>query len=296
MLLKGQKLSGFVSKENTVSKPLLGYRLAFMHAGYQSLQETQCSQEHNQHRIEGCSTSNQHSSEENHFPHATGETDAQGSQWCVSSSLLRSAAKEEPRSFPATECRWSLGRKVLPGPSLPPVSSMCARDWGCAVSQEPPSNGRKTQGCSPAEPPPFWGPISDATRHCATRWPQLIVGQASESKSMLLARIGTRQAILKVLFWDVVCVYRLPLSLLGDANNSLLVLFFLFHLVTSYFSLFGLTAAFLSAAIQLNSTEPGHKSCLMVIHTTDLLAKQCQVLSRGQHKPGIIANKLHEQG
>lgn len=103
MLLNGQKLSGFVSQENMASKTPLGYRLAFMHIGSQSLQETQCSKEHNQHRIEGSSTSNQYSGEENHFPHATDETDAQESQWCVSSSLLRSGAKEEPRSFPAIE-------------------------------------------------------------------------------------------------------------------------------------------------------------------------------------------------
>lgn len=76
MVLNSQKLSGFVSQENIVLKTLLGYRLAFMHIGYQSLQEMQCSQEYNQHTIEGCSTSNQYSSEENHFPNAMGETDA----------------------------------------------------------------------------------------------------------------------------------------------------------------------------------------------------------------------------
>lgn len=78
MLLNGQKLSGLVSQENMVSKTPLGYRLTFMHIGSQSLQETQCSKERNQHRIEDCWTSNQYSSEENHFPHATDETDAQG--------------------------------------------------------------------------------------------------------------------------------------------------------------------------------------------------------------------------
>lgn len=63
MLLNGHKLSGFVSQENMVLKALLGYRLAFMHIGSQSLQEIQCSEEHKQHRIEGCSTSNQYISE-----------------------------------------------------------------------------------------------------------------------------------------------------------------------------------------------------------------------------------------
>lgn len=43
------------------------------------------------------------------------ETDAQGSQWCVSSLLLRSGAKEEPRSFPAIESHRSLDKKALPG-------------------------------------------------------------------------------------------------------------------------------------------------------------------------------------
>lgn len=69
MLLDGQKLSGFVSQENVVSKTLLSYRLVFMHIGSKSLQEAQCSKEHNQHRIEGVSTSNQYNSEENHLPH-----------------------------------------------------------------------------------------------------------------------------------------------------------------------------------------------------------------------------------
>lgn len=68
MVLNDQQLSGFVSQEKLVLKTVLGYRLAFMHIGSQSLQETQCSKEHNQHRIEGCSPSNQYSSEENHFP------------------------------------------------------------------------------------------------------------------------------------------------------------------------------------------------------------------------------------
>lgn len=99
MLLNGQKLSGFVSQENTFSEMLLGYRLAFMHIGSPSLQETQCSKDYYQHGIEGCSTSNQYSSEENHFPHAMYEIDAQGSRWCVSSLLLKRRAKEEPRSI-----------------------------------------------------------------------------------------------------------------------------------------------------------------------------------------------------
>lgn len=47
MLLNGQKLSGFVSQANMVSKPLLGYRLVFVDKSSLSLWETRCPPAHN---------------------------------------------------------------------------------------------------------------------------------------------------------------------------------------------------------------------------------------------------------
>lgn len=152
------------------------------------------------------------------------ETDAQGSQWCVSSLLLRSGAKEEPRSFPAIESHRSLDKKALPGL---PVSGLVLPCEAMIKWQE------WIQERSPDGPTLCWRLIWDATLHCATHWPRLVVGQATECKSTLLARLlfGTSLAVYKVLSWDVICGYHLPVCLDTDANGSLLMLAFLFLLL-----------------------------------------------------------------
>lgn len=107
-----------------VSESPLSYRLAFTHIGSQSTQETRCSNGYNQHRIEGCLSSNHCDSEQDHFFHTTYEANVRESQWSVSSLLQRSGAKEEPRSFPAIWSHWSLNKKKKCWKVLS-VSSVC---------------------------------------------------------------------------------------------------------------------------------------------------------------------------
>lgn len=197
---------------------------------------------------------------------------------------MKQMLRESVVSFLVTTEKWCKGgAKILPSywKSLKLEQKSAARSVclfyvcaGLVLPCEPRASIKRQewiQEHSPDGPTLCWRLIWDATLHCATHRPQLVVGQATWCKSTLLARLlfGTCQATYKVLSWDAVYEYDLPVSLDTAANGSLLILAFLFLLVTYYSLLFCLIVAFLSAIILLNrtGTEPGLKNCLTAIPT-----------------------------